>query len=194
MAGREIALSLGWAGEGLCAGEGSGQWVLGAMGEHGSRVVTMLWRILGNEQDVCDAYQETFLNLAHYEQGQAREGRGGRRPENVKAYLFRTAGNIAVSMLRRRKIGQKVYNAIAERSVEGQSVDYGQELDAAELQEALRHHLGRLPEHWREVVVLHDLAELPHGAGHIETSRSRLPDEDVNRNVKRHSRSLFKWP
>ena len=33
----------------------------------------MLWRILGNEQDVCDAYQNTFLQLAHYENGQKPE-------------------------------------------------------------------------------------------------------------------------
>lgn len=48
--------------------------------------------VLGNEQDVADAYQSTFLQLAHVAHG--------RRPRNLKAYLFRTAANIAVSILR----------------------------------------------------------------------------------------------
>ncbi len=60
----------------------------------GPELVTMLWRILGNEQDVCDAYQNTFLKLAHFE--------GGRKPEHIKAYVFRSAANVAISMLRRR--------------------------------------------------------------------------------------------
>ena len=42
----------------------SQRWVLTAMQHHGAALVGMLWRILGNEQDVCDAYQETFLRLA----------------------------------------------------------------------------------------------------------------------------------
>ena len=44
----------------------SQQWILSTMQQHGPELVTMLWRILGNEQDVCDAYQSTFLQLAHY--------------------------------------------------------------------------------------------------------------------------------
>ena len=46
--------------------EKSQQWVLSAMQKRGPALISMLWRILGNEQDVCDAYQQTFLQLAHY--------------------------------------------------------------------------------------------------------------------------------
>src|SRR4030043_1637668 len=72
----------------------SQRWILSAMHRYGQELVTMLWRILGNEQDVCDAYQSTFLQLAHCQNGQ--------KPEHIKAYIFRTAGNVAVSMLRHR--------------------------------------------------------------------------------------------
>ena len=41
----------------------SRQWVLSAMHRHGATLTALLWRILGNEQDVCDAYQDTFLQL-----------------------------------------------------------------------------------------------------------------------------------
>ena len=62
--------------ESLCQSQ---RWVLSAMQSHGRELVTMLWRILGNEQDVCDAYQDTFLKLANYQ--------GGQKPRHVKAYI-----------------------------------------------------------------------------------------------------------
>ncbi len=58
----------------------SGRWVVAAMQTYGPELVAMLWRILGNEQDVCDAYQDTFLKLAHYDRGQ--------KPQNVKKGIF----------------------------------------------------------------------------------------------------------
>ena len=83
----------------------SQQWVLCAMQKYGQGLVTMLWRILGNEQDVCDAYQDTFLRLAHYE--------GGQKPERVKAYVFRTASNVAISMLRHKTAEKRLSRSIA---------------------------------------------------------------------------------
>jgi len=104
------------------------QWILSTMHKHGQELITMLWRILGNEQDVCDAYQDTFLQLAHYE--------GGQRPEHVKAYIFRTANNVAISMLR-RKVADK--RRISTAIVTGKHVTSpAKELDSKYLQESLR--------------------------------------------------------
>ncbi len=128
----------------------SQRWILSAMQSHGQDLVTMLWRILGNEQDVCDAYQNTFLQLAHYE--------GGRKPEHIKAYIFRVANNVAISMLRRRIAEKKrvstAVNAIKEAS------SPAKELDSKYLEETLRCCIARLPEHLRNVITLRDLAEL----------------------------------
>jgi len=127
----------------------SQRWILSTMQNYGQELVTMLWRILGNEQDVCDAYQDTFLQLAHYE--------GGRKPRHIKAYVFRTANNIAISMLRRR---------IAERNKRSRPVTRTsgsspiREIDSKYLQETLRSYIAQLPEHLRNVITLRDLAEL----------------------------------
>ena len=141
----------------------SQRWVLTTMQRHGGELVTMLWRILGNEQDVCDAYQNTFLRLAHCEAGQ--------RPKHTEAYVFRTASNVAVSMLR-HKIAErnrlaaaadagtmtvKVQN-ISSPPSDGASVDG--DLHTKDLQDNLRLCIARLPEHLRNVVTLRDLAEL----------------------------------
>ena len=126
------------------------RWILTAMRKHGQELVTMLWRILGNEQDVCDVYQDTFLQLAHHE--------GGRKPQYVRAYVFRTANNIAVSMLRRRILERKGFaSPVVGRKAASSPAT---ELDAKCLQEALRDCIAQLPEHLRGVVMLRDLAEL----------------------------------
>ena len=119
------------------------------MQNHGRELVTMLWRILGNEQDVCDAYQDTFLNLAHYNRGQ--------KPEHIKAYIFRSANNAAISMLRRRIIER---NNLSRVNTTGRKTSVPNELNSILLQENLRCSIAHLPEHLRNVVTLHDLAEL----------------------------------
>ena len=129
---------------------GTQRWVLSTMQSHGQELVTMLWRILGNEQDVCDAYQDTFLRLAHYE--------GGQKPEYVKAYIFRSASNVAISMLRRRII--EIKNLSKANPTNNNMKSAANELDSKYLQECLRYNIAELPEHLRSVVTLHDLAEL----------------------------------
>jgi len=129
----------------------SQKWVLSAMHSFGDQIVTMLWRILGNEQDVCDAYQDTFLHLAHYA--------NGIRPRNVKAYIFRSASNTAISILRRRLIEKKNLPKIAANQPTETSAN---DLDSNYLQQQLRSNITKLPEQLQDVVTLHDLAELPY--------------------------------
>jgi RNA polymerase sigma factor (sigma-70 family) len=128
----------------------SQRWILSAMQKYGQELVTLLWRILGNEQDVCDAYQNIFLQLAHYE--------GRQKPEHIKAYIFRAAGNTAVSMLR-RKIAERKRLAAATIP-KSDTCPPTSELDSKHLQETLRCCIAELPEHLRNVITLRDLAEL----------------------------------
>ena len=131
------------------AGQG---WVLSAMRSYGPDLVAMLWRILGNEQDACDAYQDTFVQLAYH--------RNGQRPDNVKAFLFRSASNIAISMLRRRKVHAKACQALAKQETHAPSGM--KDLDMAHILQELRLNVARLPERLRSVVILRDFAEMPY--------------------------------
>jgi RNA polymerase sigma-70 factor (ECF subfamily) len=157
MFGKAVSYGLLWDFA-VCEAVGESQrWILSAMQSHGPELVTMLWRILGNEQDVCDAYQDTFLQLAHYE--------GGRKPEYVKAYIFRVANNAAISMLRRRIAEKKRVSmaVIAGKIVSSPAGGQGSpanELDSRCLQETLRCYIARLPEHLRNVITLRELAGL----------------------------------
>ena len=130
------------------------KWVLSAMQKHGQQLIMLLWRILGNEQDVCDAYQETFLQLAHFEGGR-------KKPKYLKAYIFSTANNVAISMLRRR-IAERKRNSDTTEHVRNTVNSPITELDSRYLRQSLRDCIARLPDHLREVIVLHDFAELPY--------------------------------
>jgi RNA polymerase sigma-70 factor (ECF subfamily) len=120
------------------------------MQRYGRELVTLLWRILGNEQDVCDAYQTTFLHLAHLEDG--------RKPRWIKAYLFRTASNAAITMLRQRGIERKTLSTMTGTDEEGPTTEI--DFDAGHLAESLRSHIAQLPDHLRSVIMLRDLGEL----------------------------------
>ncbi len=153
MFGKAVSCELIWDFAVSETVEQSQRWILSAMQRHGQELVTMLWRILGNEQDVCDAYQNTFLQLAHYEAQQ--------KPEHIKAYIFRTASNVAISMLRRRIAEKKRLSAARQRRVAERRVSSPpSELDSKYLQETLRCCIAQRPDHLRNVITLHDLAEL----------------------------------
>lgn len=150
MFGKAVSLELLWDAA-LCESVAESQrWILSTMQKHGPELITVLWRILGNEQDVCDAYQDTFLQLAHFE--------GGQKPDHVKAYIFRVASNIAISMLRRR-VSEKSRLAGPVGTVRAMNSP-AKELDSKYLQEALRRYIAQLPEHLRNVVTLRDLGEM----------------------------------
>lgn len=153
MASRSATFGLSWELEAAGSTAREHAWVLTAMQRHGPALVRMLWRILGNEEDVCDAYQAAFVRLARLDKAS--------RPRNVKAFVFRTASNTAISMLRKRKAWQKVHQDLAGQPL-ARSAPVGGELDAHELREALRREVARLPEVYRQVVVLRDLAEMPY--------------------------------
>ena len=143
-----LTLDFGLAG---VAVEKSQMWILAAMKDYGPAMVHLLWRILGNDDDVCDAYQETFLRIAHLPDLQ--------KPDNVRAYLYRTTTNIALSILRGKQIRNRALShLVREHSME--SCDAGTELDVQLLCGRLRGAVIRLPEYLSDVIVLHDLAEL----------------------------------
>ena len=131
----------------------SQRWVLTSMQEFGPALVTMLWRILGNEDDVCDAYQDTFLHLAHLPDE--------KKPRNIRAYLFRTASNLAISILRQKKLVRKHQESIS-RATQPAQVNPVAELDAMELQQQLREAIAELPDYLGDVVMLRDLAQMPY--------------------------------
>jgi RNA polymerase sigma-70 factor, ECF subfamily len=153
MFGRTLTLDLLQGTDTLQAVENDREWVLVAMQKHGQELITLLWRILGNEQDVCDIYQSTFLRLAH--------SKGGCKPAHIKAYVFRTASNTAISLIRRRAAEQRTRDATQQR--EHYATSPAQEVNQKQLVEQLRFYIAKLPGHLREVVTLRDLAELSYG-------------------------------
>ena len=150
MTGRAVGIELLWDFPIPKALEQTQGWVLIAMQRHGRELVNMLWRILGNEQDVCDAYQDTFLKLAHHEHGC--------KPENVKAYVFRSASNIAISILRHKLVEKN--HLTPGMTTQNKTNSPASELDTRYLTETLRAGIAELPEHFRDVVTLHDMGDL----------------------------------
>ncbi len=129
--------------------ESSQVWILSAMKSHGPALVRMLWRILGCEQKVCDAYQDTFLKLAHHNFGS--------RPEKVKSYLFKTASNVAISMIRREALHDRYVEKVFNRQNEQSDPN---DFDHQQCCSELRMMVAKLPPHLREVIILRDFGEI----------------------------------
>lgn len=127
-------------------------WVLRVMRRDGPALVRMLWRMLGREQDVLDAYQECMCKLM------ARHERDGRVPH--RGYVFRAAMNIALDARRHRKVrsDQREAVAIVRTSLRSESNATCQPPN--ELVATLRAAIADLPDRLRDVIVLRDLAEM----------------------------------
>lgn len=129
------------------------KWVVRLLRREGPGITRMLWRLLGREADVMDAYQDCFCKLA---------ARG--KPDGMisaRAYAYRTATNIAIEMIRVRRrreahlrlIGSRRSNACSSEQDGG---------DVTDSLDRLREAIARLPVHLRNVVVLRDLGRMPY--------------------------------
>ena len=119
--------------------------------------IRMLWRLLGREHDVMDAYQDCFCKLA-------APGRR-RNVAQAKAYAYRTAANIAIEMIRVRRRRAAHWPAItAQRGTQppDEEADNSREDASSDSTALLQEAIARLPEHLRNVVVLRDISQLPY--------------------------------
>lgn len=133
-------------------GDFSAAWLDRVIRRDGPGILRMLWRFLGSEQDVMDAYQDCFCRLAALNRA--------RIPKNARAYAYRTAMNIATELVRTRARQAAhrpaVQRAAADRSgVSAGSVEDDHVVGRAG---ALRDAMARLPRHLRDVLLLRDLS------------------------------------
>lgn len=130
-------------------------WIVRLMTNDGPGILRLLWRILGREADVMDAYQDCFCKLAQLT--------GDREPRNARAYAYRTASNIAIEILRtRQRHGAHWENVVATRSQRANAEDDPTPKPDMFRKERIREAIGDLPPHLRNVVVLRDLSRMPY--------------------------------
>ncbi len=127
-------------------------WVLSVMRKDGAAIVRLLWRMLGREDDVLDAYQECFCKLI------AVAEKDGEPP--CRSFVFKVATNVALDMARRRRTQRAHLGAVAELATQ-RAIEKNAPSGASDLLiEELRTAIESLPERLRDVIVLRDLAEL----------------------------------
>ena len=132
------------------------QWILSLLRKQGLAVINMLWRVLGQEADVLDAYQTAVCQLT-------ARGPGG-IGSNPAGYFYRTAMNAAIEMLRSRQMRRKHWPEVVELQVrQGEGPRPEEAIDQRTAANRLRRAVAELPPHLRGVIVLRDLAELPYG-------------------------------
>jgi len=131
------------------------QWILALMRKEGLTVINLLWRMLGSEDDVLDAYQTAVCRLT----ARGEKGIGSNRA----GYFYRTAMNSAIEILRTRRRQKKhwptVCDAQKHRYIERTETE---SFDQREARARMRRAICQLPPHLRNVIVLRDLAELPY--------------------------------
>lgn len=110
---------------------------------HGPLVLGTARRVVGDEHAAEDVFQATFVLLA-------RRARYLRRPAALPAWLHRTAGNLARTVLRGRLRRQRAERQAVPRPA-GSPLD---DLSSRELLAILDEELGRLPEAFRLPLLL----------------------------------------
>ena len=109
---------------------------------HGPMVYRVCWRVLQHAQDTEDAFQATFLILA-------QKLRSVRKQASLASWLHGVARRVALkaraqSAVRRRR----------ERQLDKLSATPADELTWNEIRSALDDELARLPEKWRQPLIL----------------------------------------
>ncbi len=115
--------------------------------EHNKTLVSFLRARLQSEQDAREVAQETYVKLLQLD-----------RPGAVsflRAYLFRTAANLATDRLRQRNVRRGSESAgVFEDLVDECEVPEARVAAVQELS-LIRRYLFELPERWREAFIRH---------------------------------------
>ncbi|MCC7293135.1 MAG: RNA polymerase sigma factor [Phycisphaerales bacterium] len=135
-------------------------WIEKIICSDGSAILRMLWKLLGNEQDVLDAYQDCWCSLAALAQPEGLR--------SARAFAYRTATNIAIEMIRRKARRRDHWGDVVQsrtretQPVEGGRVDGspGEDPRGGDSPVNLRGAIARLPQHLQNVIVLRDLGRL----------------------------------
>ena len=113
-----------------------GSWSL-TIEEHGSRVWNIIYRIVGNEADASDCFQEAFVSALELSKRQ--------KVRNMGALLTRLATLRAIDRLRQRKRqSQRLMHVDDLSDVQGSVPDPAQAAETLELAQALREAIARL--------------------------------------------------
>jgi RNA polymerase sigma factor (sigma-70 family) len=125
--------------------------------EHNGALVDYLTARLGSRQEAKEVAQEAYVRLLQLQNSDS--------PGLLRAYLFKTATNIAIDRLRHGKVRQRIEqqpglleDAIAYR---GESDDPAQQLVAREQASQLLGYLQELPVKCQQVFNLHRLEGVP---------------------------------
>lgn len=130
--------------------DGSGRAFTQLVTRHEDRIFALALRMLGERADALDATQDAFISAF-------RQARSFRGDSSFGTWLYRIAINACKDVIRRKKRwGDPVEDAgVDEPSTEDVAATT---VTRIELSEAL----ARLPEEFRDPVVMHDLGGIPY--------------------------------
>ena len=111
-------------------------------------VLAFLIHMLGSLEEAEDLVQDTFVKVYHQAGRYRSEGK-------FKSWLFRIAGNLARSRLRRRKILRWVKFDRAEHDLADTGPSPQQRMEEMESTAAVRAALAGLPDRQRQALLLH---------------------------------------
>jgi RNA polymerase sigma-70 factor, ECF subfamily len=122
------------------------------MRRHEDRVFSLSLRMMGDRADALDATQEAFISAF-------RQARNFRFDAAFGTWLYRIGVNSCHDLLRKRKrwgaLGGEEQPEQVDRVASDFDTGVTERLDVAEA-------LSRLPQEYREAVVLHDLGGVPY--------------------------------
>jgi len=150
-------------------------WVTRLIERDGPGILRMLWRLLGREADVLDAYQDCFCKLAAFPKPQDLK--------YAKAYAYKAASNIAIELIRSRKRRAVHWEAVVAEKGGPACETAPPEVASPANSGRLREAIAELPTHLRQVVLLRDLAQRPYE----EVGRMLGIDPATARVYRRHA-------
>ncbi len=132
-------------------------------------VYAVCLRLLGNEPDAQDAAQETFIKLYRYLPGFRGESK-------FSVWLYRLANNACIDMLRKKSVPTVSLSADEDDAGVTEIPDARfspeNELEKKQLRQAVERALDSLPEPYRQVIVMREVA----GQSYEEIAQSLVID------------------